>query len=214
MTDKLSLFNGSLRILKERKLASLTESREARRLLDDVWGSGATAGAVKACLQMGQWTFARRTSQIDFSPSISPSFGYRYAFDQPEDMVKPCGIYTDERCTQPLLQYADERHYWYCDLQTIYVTYVSNHATYGGDMSLWPETFIKVVEAYLAREVAPSLTNGDNAIKWANAAWKEAKLEARSDDAMRQPTRFLPPGSWSTSRRGRSSNLSLWNERG
>jgi len=214
MATQLGIYNGALRILKERKLLSLTENREPRRLLDDVWADGRTEGAVQYCLQVGPWTFARRTVQIDYSPSITPAFGYRYAFDQPADMVKPVMICADERMKSPVLEYSDERHYWYSDLQTMYVTYVSDGLTYGGDMSLWNEKFIKLVEAHLAREIAGNVTNDSNIIAYAEKAYDEARKEAMSDDAMRQPTRFMPPGQWTTARHGNSLNRSLWNQRG
>lgn len=199
MTTQLSLYNGALRLCKERKLASLSESREPRRLLDDAWGDGATGGVVKLCLEMGQWTFATRTQQVTYSPSVEPTFGYRYAFDQPTDMVDVCAICSDEYLRQPLLDYTDERHYWYANIDTIYVSYVSSDASYGGDLSLWPETFIRLVEAQLADEIVGNLTsgNGDAVSK----ALQKAKTEARSGDAMRKPTRFMPEGSWNRSRR-------------
>lgn len=202
---KLGLYNGALRILKERKLASLSENREPRRLLDDAYGDGSTNGAVRYCLEMGQWTFATRSTQIDYSPSVSPSFGYRYAFDRPSDLVRVVAVCADEYFTTPLLRYSDERHYWYASQQTIYVKYVSNHSTYGADLSLWPESFVKIVEAYLAKEIASSLTGGDEKFKLANAVWVEAKKDARSIDAMNKPTAFPPPGSWVSSRGGRSN---------
>jgi hypothetical protein len=207
---KLGVFNGALRILKERKLASLTENREPRRLLDDVWGDGSTNGAVRYCLEMGQWTFATRTVQIDYSPSITPSFGFRYAFDQPTDMVRPVGVFTDADCSNPLLQYADERRYWYAHLQTIYVKYVSNHASYGADLSLWSENFAKLVEAYLAKEIVGNLTQGDDKVVLADRGWEKAKAEARSFDAMNKPTAFMPEGGWNAARRGNASRRSLW----
>lgn len=209
---KLGLYNGALRILKERKLASLAENREPRRLLDDAYGDGSTNGAVRYCLEMGQWTFATRSVQIDYSPSVTPSFGYQYAFDHPTDLVRVAAVCSDEYYTVPLLGYVDERHYWYASQQTIYVKYVSNHANYGADLSLWPESFVKIVEAYLAKEIAASLTSGNEAVKLADAVWKEAKAEARSIDAMNKPTAFPPPGSWVLSRSG-SSRSSLWNGR-
>jgi hypothetical protein len=199
---KLGLYNGALRILNERRLASLSEAREARRLLDDAYGDGSTNGAVRYCLEMGQWTFATRTVQIDYSPSVEPSFGYTYAFDQPSDLVRTTGIFEDQDCSQPLLQYADERRYWYAYLPTLYVKYVSNHATYGADLSLWPENFVKAVEAYLAMEIAGSLTGADSKVALAERAWEKAKKEARSFDAMNKPTAFMPMGSWNAARRG------------
>ena len=60
MTDKLSIYNGALSILGERRLASLTENREPRYKLDDVWDNN----FVRRLLQMGQWQFAQRTVQL------------------------------------------------------------------------------------------------------------------------------------------------------
>ena len=209
MTTKLATYNGALRLLKERRLSSVTENREPRRLLDDAWGNETTEGAVPACLEMGQWTFATRSVQIDYSPSVNPSFGYTYAFNQPTDMTTVCGIYSDPRMEVPLLDYRDERRFWYTDLQTIYVAYVSKDSGYGADLSLWPDSFRQLVEAYLAREIAGNLTNGDEKVKMATAAFEKALTFARSKDAMRKPPAFMPPSDWVTSRQG---NLrSRWN---
>jgi hypothetical protein len=208
VTDKLGLYNGALRILKERRLASLGENREARRLLDEVYSDGTTQGAVIACLEMGQWTFATRSGQLDYSPSVTPAFGYSYAFDQPADMVNICGIWADERMQQPLLDYRDERRFWYCDNQTIYIAYVSKDANYGIDLSLWPESFQSMVEAYLAKEIAGNLTNGDDKVILAEKAFEAARTEARSKDAMKKPTAFLPPGTWATAR---GNTRTRWN---
>lgn len=201
MTSQLDLYNGALRILGERKLASLSENREPRRLLDEAWASGASEGQVRLCLEMGQWTFATRTVQLDYSPSVSPDFGYRYAFDFPEDWVRTIGVYSDSNCIQPLLQYVAERRYWYAPQQTIYVQYVSSHSTYGGDMSLWPELFIQTVQAALAMEIAGNLTQSEGKVQKAEKAWAKALSLTKSNDAMERPTTFTPPGSWTTSRR-------------
>lgn len=207
---KLGLYNGALRILKERKLASLTENREPRRLLDDAWGDGSTNGAVRYCLEMGQWTFATRSTQIDYSPSITPSFGYRYAFDRPSDCVRVAAVCQDEFFTTPLLEYADERNYWYASQQTIYVKYVSNGATYGADLSLWPEAFVKFVEAYLAKEVGGSLTQDEAILKRAFAIWDMEEKKARSIDAMNKPTAFPPAGSWVSARHRQPARTQRW----
>lgn len=211
MTDQLSLYNGALRILKERKLASLTENREARRLLDDAWVDGRTEGAVRFCLEQGQWAHARRAVQIDFNPDVSTDFGFQYAFEIPEDFVRPVSLCTDPYFTQPLLNYVDEADHWYAELQTIYVVYVSDGLQFGGDMSRWPQSFVELVQSRLATEIAPNLTNGDKAIQWANFAYDKALKEARSANAVRQPTRFMPPGRWTLSRTmGVGSRRSRW----
>ena len=47
----LALYNIALFAIGERAIASLTESREPRRLLDEVWSRG--VGATTACLEQG-----------------------------------------------------------------------------------------------------------------------------------------------------------------
>lgn len=210
MSDRLSLYNGALRLCKERKLISLSENREPRRLLDDAWGDGSTIGAVKHCLQLGQWTFAMRSVRVDASPSVEPPFGYRYAFDQPTDMVKVAALCSDPQFDQPLLRYTDERHYWFADLETIYARFVSNDAQYGADLSLWPESFGKLVEAYLAQEIVGNLTQGEAQYERVGKVFNTALKSAQSLDAMNSPTKFTPPGSWEVARRAGGSRNSRW----
>lgn len=199
---QLRLYNKALRLCKERKLASLSENREPRRLLDEAWGDGQTNGSVRRCLELGQWAHATRSVMIDYSPSVTPSFGYRYAFDQPTDMVKVSAVCSDEYFSTPLLRYVDEGDYWYADLQTIYVRYTSNGATFGTDLSRWSESFSDLVAADLAFEIVGNLTQGDNMVGVIDKIRTRALTRARSDDAMNKPTAFMPTGSWVNARRG------------
>lgn len=189
---KLSIANGALRVLKEGTLtqSELTNnSREPARLFNAVWDDG----GLDACLQAGEWRFARRSVQVDASPSITPDFGYRYAFDKPTDFVRVCGIWSDAGMKQPFEDYREEAGYWFASLETIYVTYVSNDASYGLDYSLWPHNFNKFVQAHFASEIAGPLTSdGVDAIKLR----KHFLALALSTDGQADPTRSLPAGSW------------------
>lgn len=198
MTTKLSVYNGALRLCKERRLLSLAEEREPRRLLDDAYGDITTTGVVRQCLQWGQWTFATRAQMLDYTPSVEPDFGYRRAFNQPDDWVRTTAICEDEFFNCPLTQYATERGYWYADLDTIYIKYVSDNDTYGGDLSQWHEAFVNLVEASLAMDICGSLTGANP--DFVEKMWKKAKADALGSDAMEKPTTFLPPGSWTSAR--------------
>ncbi len=196
MTSQLTIYNGALRNCGERKLASLSESVESRRLLDDIWEDG----AARYCLEQGQWNFAVRTVQLTYSPSVSnPDFGYRYAFDRPTDLVRLIGISGDEYFSMPLTDYQPEGEYFWCDLDTIYLRYISDDAAYGADMSLWPQTFVKFVQSYLARELGPRLKNFSDMDR-INAEFKVKLADARAKDAMEGPSGKSPPGSWVRSR--------------
>ena len=75
MTTQLFIYNEALGHLGERQLASLSEPREPRRVLDSYWSD-----VVGFCLSQGLWKFARRTAQIDSSSSLTPQFGFNCVY--------------------------------------------------------------------------------------------------------------------------------------
>ena len=196
MTDRLSIYNDALLLCGERALASLTEEREPRRLLDQVWDSN----GVRKCLEQGQWGFAMRTVMVDYDPGIEPDFGYRRAFEKPTDWVLTSSLCSDEYFTSPLLQYFDEATYWYADLDTIYVRFVSSDEDYGMDYGKWPDSFQEFVAAYFASKVVLKLTNDGDKLKTILGLTERLKREAKSRSAMADPTKFPAPGSWVSSR--------------
>lgn len=198
MATQLSLYNGALLECGERSLASLTENREPRRLLDAVWNSE----LIDLCLGKGQFTFATRSTELAPSTSLVSSFGYQLAYEQPSDFIRTVGIYADEYSRVPLLDYVSEARYWFTDIEPIFVSYVSNGPDYGGTVGSWPAEFSRAVEIYLASRIVKKLTQSVddevNMLKKADMAFREVK----SSDAMESPTRFLPQGSWSRARLG------------
>ena len=199
MADRLSLYNGALFLLGERKLASLTENREPRRVLDDVWAGG----AVNYCLEQGLWNFATRSAMIDYDPSYTPPFGYRYRFTKPEDYVRTAAVCTDEYFESPLTRYSDEGGAWYADIQTLFVQFVSKADNYGNDLSLWPDTFTQYVESYLAFKAVKIAPGKLDEVK---KEMKRRLIDARSKDAMNQPAKFPPTGGWTRARIGAARN--------
>lgn len=194
---QLLLYNAALRILGEGSLGSLTENREPRRLLDSVFNSG----GIDYCLQQAYWKFAIRTQQLEFDPSISPSFGYRKAFPLPDDFIRTYMISGDEYFSVPLLEYREEAGYIFCDYETIYFSYISNDSQYGNDTSLWPETFKYYVQSHFAAEIAERLIQNDTKLANAFKIRKTRLMDAKSKDALENPTQFPPVGSWVMSRR-------------
>lgn len=196
MTDRLSIYNLAMLNMGERPLASLTEDREPRRIMDQVWNTG----GVQTCLEEGQWFFAMRTSQIDYDTDVQPPFGYNRAFSKPDDWLLTCGVCSDEFFRVPLLRYSDEAGYWYSDLDTIFVKYVSNDALYGMDLSRWPMSFVEFVAAHFAAKAMLKMTNDDDRLKSMIALRQRALNEAKNKGLMAQPTQFPAQGNWSKSR--------------
>jgi len=195
--DQLGLYNQALYLLGERSLASLTENREPRRILDVVW-----RGAVKFCLEQGQWKFALRTSKLTYSTDVIPTFGYSRAFERPTDCVHLSKMCSDEYLQTPLLRYVEEAGWWFADLDDIYVSYVSDSLDFGNDYASWPETFSTYVATYLAAQSGLRINQSERTVEKLEKELKKVKRDALSKDAMQGSTQFLPTGSWVTSRRG------------
>lgn len=195
---QLSIYNGALRMCGERKLASLTEAQQGRYLLDDEWADG----AVDYCLGQGPWRFARRTVELTASTTVTPDFGYSKAFALPDDFIRTVSLCVDPHQQVPLTAYAQEQAYWFADVDTIYVTYVSNDANYGGNMSRWADDFVLLLQSYLASKIVETLTQ--DAEKWKRVFQlaKKYRNDLANSTAMEGPTRFLPTGSWARARGG------------
>lgn len=199
VATKLTLYNGALLLCEARRIASLTVNEEARYILDDVWDRG----AIDTCLEKGLWNHAMRSGQWDADVSYTdPTNAGWYRFTKPDDWVRVAGVWTDQMYTQPDLSYQDEGNYIYSHYTILYVRYVSNGATFGTDYSLWPKSFERYVESYLASQIIGRITgaNADRQVVYGLS--KQLLSSALAKDAQREPTRFPPENGWNASRHG------------
>jgi len=197
VASQLTLYNDALLLCGERALSSLTENREPRRLLDQVWDNG----GVDHCLELGQWYFAIRTVQIDFDTDVTPDFGFTYAFSKPTDWILTAAVCSDEHCYTPLVDYTFEDGYWYSETTPIYVRYVSNGASYGNSLADWPVSFKEFAAAYFASKIVLKVTSGDiPRTEFVLNLKEKLERDAKSSSAMAQPVSFPPVGSWIRSR--------------
>lgn len=197
MADKLLLYNRALAHLKEERLASLTERRGPRFKLDDQWDD-----AVAYCLEKGFWKFATRSVMLNADASASPAFGYRFAYTKPDDWVRTIQIATDDRFNGLLSQYNEENGYWYCDWDVIFLRYISDHADFGMDLSLWPQSFNELIALRLAGQAGPGISNDKELVAFIRKEEKAYRVDAQSLDAMGDPPQRPPAGSWVRGRRG------------
>lgn len=190
MASQLSLYNSSLRIVKHRKLSTLTDDTEARYLLDDEY-----AKVVAWMLEQGLWNFALRTLALEASVDVEPEFGFSYAFEKPDDYVRLNAISGNATFYPTLDEFNDEGSYWVANCDPLYLSYISNHTDYGNDLGRWPSSFELAVEHELAYRIAPHLTAmGDNEYRDLERRRDRAVRDARSKDAMNQPVSRPPPG--------------------
>lgn len=204
MASKLLVFNAALLLCGERKLASLTENREPRRLLDDVFDGG----AVKTCLEAAFWNFGTRSLRIEFDPSVAPDFGFARGFVKPSDWARTAVVSASEYFKPPFKddQFSDEAGFWFADIDTLYVKMVSDGADYGGDLGNWTESFARYFEAYLASRVAWKITRDKQTLAAIQTELKRLLKGASAKDAMDSGTSVSPEGSWNRARHGGRSS--------
>lgn len=197
MTTLLRLYNAALRHVGERKLASTSENVESRHVLDEAY-----LGFVDYVLAKGYWKFAQRVSKISYSPNVTVDFGYPKAYLKPTDFIRVHKLCSDEYLKTPLLEYSEEAGYWYGHNDDIYLSYISNDASYGSDLTAWTPTFVVYAELALAGRVAERLTPAGDTEQLMRKI-QTALDDASSKDALEGPTEFFPPSGWSRAR-GRS----------
>ena len=208
MTTKLLLYNAALTHLAARKLASLSESRKSRRVLDSIWDNG----FIKRILEKGQWNFAVRTFESTYDPDVTPAFGYQYGHEKPSDWVRTIGVSANENFNPPFNDYEDERNYWFSNFDLLYFRIISTDQFYGGDLSLWPQSVTEYAELELAQLACKAITDSDVAVDELRKRAEKIRREAKAVDGMNGPTKFPPMGSWARSRHlGRQSTFNIGN---
>lgn len=200
---QLGIYQDAARSLNERKPASLSENTELRRVLDDVWSqSGITMGAAIFCLEQSHWGFGTRSSALAYNPAVEPPFGFPFAFNKPDDWVRTVAVCCDPFFKAPLADngYADEAGFWFANVTSLYVKYVSKDASYGLAMALWPMSFSNFLAMYLAVQAVGRITQNESKIARAEKNWIAAIKKAKGIDGSNKPTALAPMGSWASAR--------------
>ena len=162
---------------------------------------------------MGFWKFAMRTVEIEPTSDAAPEFGYNYAYARPDDWMATYNISADERFSTPLDDYNDEGEYIFCDVEPLYLRYVSNADDAGGNITNWPRSFVSYVELSLAYATALNITGSGETRETARKEAEKAKMQAKGKDAMRGAPGRIPEGTWVRSRDGGLRTRSRWNGR-
>lgn len=201
---KLEIYTGTLLELGERRLTSLSEDREPRRVLDDAYD-----GILAECLQESGWNFAIRTVQIAADTGLSSSFGYTKVFGKPADWVRTEFLSVSENFNSPLIEYSDEGAYWLANVDPLYIRYVSNDPSYGLDLSKWGALYTKYVILSLASQVCIRITQDKSMKDRLDKEQLKAKRKALNKNGAAHPPRFMPQGTFVLSRQGRTNRRGI-----
>jgi hypothetical protein len=203
MATQLSIYNDVLTnpSIGSRALATVTDDVPDRYILDDIWASASiTSSPLARCLARGQWNWAARVARYQVADAATPSFGWTYQFTPPTDFVRTICFSTDERCQTPLGAYESRGGVWLTDTAPVYVKYVSNHASYGSNLAIWPAKFAAYVAAHMALYAGARIRDSVD-IKALQKGEEAALLDAQALDAMENPTQGVPQGRWVSARR-------------
>lgn len=202
--DQLGFYNGALLLLKEEALANLSENREPRYKLDQLWNEGAGGGSsiINACLGKAEWVFAKRSVRLDYNNGITTSFAYKYACDRPTDYVRLISLSSDEYHQNQLNAYEETNAYFISDFQTLFLKYVSNDTSYGSNLAAMPQVFIEYMKAYMASKIAGKLTGSKVDADEMRKEKARCLSQAMGENAVEKPAAFPTQGSWVQARHG------------
>lgn len=197
MTTKLGLYNIALgSYVGTQRLANLTENVASRHALDSVYDSG-----LQFMLEQGLWKFALKT--VNLTPSrVDAAFHRQYRYPLPVDFVRLARISADNRfdVNRELLDYVEENGSLYTDSPTLWIQHVSNAATHGLNLALYPANYEQAVASWLAyQSVLPiSKDKGDRADLL--RLHGKTLADSRRLDAVDEAVKSKPSGSWPRAR--------------
>jgi len=187
MASKLSIYKGALRLLGPHELASLSDDRPERYQLEDAWDD-----ALAFMLEQGLWNFAIRSTTL--TDVGSPISGWDYAFTAPTDFVRTVGISNEATFFIGFEDFQFQTRKWYANVDTLYLRYVSNDASYGLDVTKWPATFCKAMEAYLAFESGLPISGDRGNRNDLYSLYKSRLARAKTLDAFDEAVKQEPAG--------------------
>lgn len=194
----LLIYNDALLIMGLDEITSADDDSNRRAKLDHALN----AGIVADLLEETGWTFALSSVEANYDPSLEPGWGHTRVFAKPTDMHRLDGIFIDEYMQVALKPYKDEDGNFYCDIDVIYVQYVSTDWLV--NPSTWPTFFRRLVAARMAKDASLSLSREGANVENAQTEFTSRKDEALSNDAVASPPRVLQSGNWTRGRfRGR-----------
>lgn len=181
MADRLAIYQGALRLLGPSELASLSEDRPEKRKLDAAWNQ-----SVDFLLEQGMWNFAIRAVELQADADVETLFGYEYAFSKPDDWLRTVETKTED--------YEDEAGYWYANMDTLSIRYVSNDPAYGWNVGKWRQNFAKALEAYLAFECGLPISADRGTRSDVFSLYEKRLARAKNLDAVDERVQEKPTG--------------------
>jgi len=184
MASEVDICNLALQRLGEKSITALTDdstrARECNRVYDH---------ARDTELRAHPWAFARKRAQIAAS-STAPAFGFTTAYPLPADCLRilPTADQENIQIENGSILTDDTGAF-----KLIYIARIT-------DPNSFDQTFVDLLVARIARDIAEKITQSNNKIEIAQQLYADAKKEARKVNAFEGPSHEPPTDSWITAR--------------
>ena len=196
MATKIGLYNAALSRLGPVRLTSLVENRPERVAFDQHYDE-----VLQEMLEQGLWFFALRTQE--WTPDIDAvdSINGQYVYNIPADYVRLRKISPDQAQTYEDLSYKREGEVILSDYSTLFVTFVSNDASYGANLGLYPQLYANAFADCLALRANLPITKDRGTTADLERKFARSLSQARRVDAVDERIKTKQPGTWTQSRR-------------
>ena len=194
MTSEVGICNQALIKVGAARITALTDDTKQARLLNSIYETKRDAE-----LSANPWTFATKRAQIPAS-AVAPAFGWAYAYPLPSDFLT-------------LVEVGENYSFYDSDAGALFSIEIDSNGSPAiltdqtspldvryiyrvTNTGLFPALFVEALACRLAAEACEELTQSSSKREAAWAERKQAIREARRVNAIQQPPRKLPPGSW------------------
>lgn len=170
--------------------AELRQAVERDAIPEDEWLrhqlSGSMIEGARFLLGKGQWRFSLKTTTLT-ATADPPSAGYEYAFDAPDDYIRPVWFYHQFGHARRDMEYRNEGGQLHANVEEPTLRYVSSDL--GLDSTLWTDGFMSALQAWLGMKEALANPDAPGAVLQARQqAYERMMRQAEiQDDAMERP---------------------------
>lgn len=201
MSSATELVNAAIRKVGGQRITSLSDTLPSADVANDVYEIERDA-----LLQSHIWNFAVTRAELNRLSSITPAFGFNYAYTKPADCLRIVSVHDNDAGTGGMvyksesIQNADSD--WIeaimADPERIWLRYVRKVET----VDLMTPCFREVLILRLAKVFATTSANSNTLFGVLDDQMKDAVRRARSIDGMEDFVDQWPEGSWAASRDG------------
>lgn len=196
MATKLEIWNQALVHLGSAPLPTLLTETPAKNVFTNAWG-----GVVAEAMTEGSWSFAQKSVEIVASAG-TPSAGFSYAFDYPDDYEQTISVCPEPQFVTPFYAFRNEGGILSANITPIYLRYIRNDLTDDAGIATWPTFFWRFVAAKLAYETCERITQSTTGDQRLERIMLKALRKAKSVNARNEPGELVPQGSWMRARNG------------